>query len=785
MSAANSLKTQNIHSFGEFTLNTAERTLQRSGQPLSIAPKALEVLIVLVENRGRIVEKDDLMKKVWPGTFVEENNLAFNVSVLRRLFGESGESPNFIETVPKRGYRFIGEVVPISSGQPAPAAAAMDPMPDPMPGTTTGSRPNGLTRPRVLLVALVAVTVAGVFAYSNRRPRHLTDKDTIVLADFVNKTGDPVFDETLRQGLAIQLEQSPFLGLVPDQRIQQTLRLMRQPAEARLTSGLAREVCERLGSTAVVEGAIAPLGSRYVLSLTATNCGSGGMIDRELEQAAGKEEILKALTLVAAQLRKQIGESAASIEKHATPLEEATTPSLEALRAYSMALKVWSYKGPGVALPLLQQAIEIDPGFAVAHAALGQMHGELFEPDLAAKSAEIAYQLRDRVSYPERFSIMVPYEWNLKGNLENARRTAEEWAEMYPRDPRPRGYLSAFDQWLGKYEESVEDGRKAVVLGPDFPPSWNNLAWAYVLMNKLPEAEDTLRRASERKIEFPEFLIMRYYIAFLKKDQAGMERAAILAKENSDVADWAWHEESVILAHSGQLEDARARSRQAIRLAGEDSHKRDHAGMYEAEAAVREAFFGNTREARLLANAALKLSDARDVKWGAAFAFALSGDFSRSNALARDLQERFNDDTAVRFTYLPVLGALAALKNGDSSKALELLQTAAPFDLAVPGSWSGFYGNLYPVYVRGQAYLAAHRDAEAAAEFQKILDKPGTVFADPVGPVARLQLGKALLASGEKGKAKAAFQDLLTLWDRADADMPILKQVRAEFNGIP
>jgi tetratricopeptide (TPR) repeat protein len=625
---------------------------------------------------------------------------------------------------------------------------------------------------------VLAIFAAGYF-YFHHAPK-LTDKDMLVLADFVNKTGDPVFDDTLRQGLAVQLEQSPFLSLVSEQRIQQALGLMGQPKDARLTPQIAREICERTASSAVLDGSIGRLGSQYVLGLRARSCRTGDVLDDEQVEAARKEDVLTALSQIAGRFRTRIGESLTTVAKHDTPLAEATTPSLEALKAYSTAWKVWLSTAPAAAVPHLQRAIEIDPQFAMAHALLGRTYAERGEPVLAAESADKAYQLRNRVSDPERFFIMVPHDLDVTGNLEAARQTAELWAETYPRDVKPRGYLSAIYQQLGKYDKSIEEGKRAVDLDPDFPFGWVNLVSDYVQLDRLPEAENTLRQAAEHKVTFPDFLMMRYYIAVLRGDHAGMEREAALAEANPDVGDWALHAEASVLAYSGHLQDAKKKSRQAVDLARQAAHRGESAATYDAGAAVREALFGNAQEARRYAAAALDLSKGRDVEYGAAFALALSGDMAQSQALANDLEKR-SEDTYVRFSYLPTLRALRELNHGDSSTAIALLQPASPYELAVSGGGSGIFGSLYPVYLRGQAYLLAHRGPDAATQFQKILDNRGIVFADPVGAVARLQLARAFVMSGDTAKARVAYEGFLTLWKDADPDIPILKQAKAEY----
>ena len=641
--------------------------------------------------------------------------------------------------------------------------------------------PSGVAKrwKSIVPAAVVLASLAAAYFNVHRTPK-LTDKDTIVLADFVNKTGDPVFEGTLRQGLAIQLGQSPFLSLLSDQSIQKALRLMDRTADAPLTPELAKEVCERTASAAVLDGSIASLGSQYVLALRAKNCRTGDIVDEEQVQAARKEDVLNSLSQMASKFRTRAGESLAAVQKHETPLPEATTPSLEAFKLFSEAWKVAYSTGPTSAVPLLKRALEIDPNFAMAHALLGRKYGDIGESVLSTESTRKAYQLRDRASEREKFFIDASYDLQVTGNLEKARQTLESFSRTYPRAREPHGFLSMIYQLFGKYDKSIEEGKRAIEIDPEFAPGYLNTAWAQVFLGRLEGAEQTIRLASDREVQVPELLILRYYIAFLKGDNTRMERAAALGAEKSGVEDWISDQQASVLAFSGHLRHARTMSRRAVDLAKQASQQ-GGAGMYEAGAAVREAFFGNAPEARRSAVAALELSKGRDVEYGASLAMALSGNPARSQALIDDLERRFPEDTLVRFTYLPTLRALSALHRGERSKAIELLQIAAPYDLAIPGSWFGFFGNLYPVYVRGAAYLAANQGAEAATEFRKILGHPAIAFSDPVGPLARLQLGRALALSGDKTQAKTAYQDFLALWKDADPDIPILKQANAEY----
>jgi serine/threonine protein kinase/tetratricopeptide (TPR) repeat protein len=645
----------------------------------------------------------------------------------------------------------------------------------------------GVNQPWKWIVATVAAVVtlsAGAYFYFDRTPK-LTDRDTIILADFNNTTGDPVFDETLRQGLAIQLHQSPFLGLISDERIQQTLRLMGRSADARLTPDVAREICERTGSAAVLEGSIAPLGSQYVLGVRAKNCRSGDVLDEEQVQAARKEDVLKALSQVATRFRTRVGESLNTIKTHDAPLAEATTPFLEALKAYSTALNLMASSGDAAGLPLLQRAVEIDPQFAIAHAWIGRVYGALGEAERSARSASTAYRLQGRATDAERFWIATAFDTQVTEDLEKAERTCDVWARTYPRDAQPHDLLAGVIlPVLGKYEQAIEEARKAIDLDPDFAISYYLLAARNQNLDRLYEAENALDLAARRKLEAPDFLLERYDIAFLRGDRTAMERLPEMARGKSGAEEWITQHESSGLARSGHLQLARRTVRHAADLAQQDSHK-ETAALYLAGAALWEALFGNTAKATQSAMGALDLSNNRGVEYGAALALALLGESSRPQTLADDLEKRFPEDTSVRFSYLPALRARIALNRRQPQKAIELTQTAVRHDFGSPGTAiHANFGALYPVYVRGEAYLAAHQGLEAAAEFQKIIDHPGIVVSDPIGAMARLYLGRAWSVAGDKMKAKTAYLEFLTLWKDADPDIPIFMEAKAEYASL-
>lgn len=773
--------------FEDFELDLRAYQLRRSGRALKLERIPMEVLCLLVERGGQLVTREEIIEKLWGKDVFLDTDNAINTAIrkIRRVLRDDPEQPRFVQTVTGRGYRFIGQVSE-SGGPPVPEAMASEEKPVASSGPP---RPTGKHWGMIVAAALAALALSVVgylyFFHSYPHTHVLTEKDTIVLADFANTTSDPVFDETLREGMVVQLQQSPFLSLISEERIQHVLQLMGQPADARLTPEVARELCERTGSAAVLEGSIANLGSQYVLGLRARSCRTGNILDEEQVQVARKEDVLNALTQIASKFRTRVGESLTTVEKYDIPLAEATTPSLEALKSYSAALKVLFSTGSAAALPLFQRAIEIDPKFAAAHAYLGRMYDDLGETALSAESTAKAYQLRDRASDAERFFITVSYEMQVRGDMEKAEQTCELWIQTYPREMMPHSFLSGIIlPVLGQYERAMEEGKKTIELDPDFAIGYTVLAYSLVYIDRFADAENDLQKAAERKLDIPDYLIQRYDIAFLNNDAKGMQREVEMAQGKARVQDWISNHQAFALAYSGRLREAREMSRAAVDLAQQEG-QHERASLYEAAAALRESFFGNAVAARQDAKAALELSNARDTAYGAAVALALAGDQSRAQKLADDLEKRFPENTSERLSYLPTLRALSALNRREPSQAAELLQITSPNELRAPhSSLFGIFGALYPIYVRGLAYLAEHQGTSAAEEFQKILNHRGIVVSDPIGALAHLQLGRAFAMSGDKAKAKAAYQDFFTLWKGADPDIPILTQAKAEFTKL-
>jgi eukaryotic-like serine/threonine-protein kinase len=694
---------------------------------------------------------------------------------LKRLKRDTDSSRSAVQSAAVVGEEGAAPSGRISSDRHTAAAA-----PSVMAAPPAAPQPARSGQWRVLAgIASLLVIVGGGYAYlRSAHAAKLTERDTIVLADFINTTGDPVFDGALRQGLSSQLEQSPFLNLLSDDRIAQTISLMAQPKDARLTHELAREVCQRTASAATIEGSIFSLGSQYVIGLGAMNCRNGDRLAEEQVTANGKEQVLKSLGEAASKMREKLGESLASVQKYDAPPDSVTTPSLEALQAYSIGYQTMSTKGDFVAaIPFFQRAIQLDPNFAMAYARLSTNYSNLAEDARAIDAIRKAYELRERVSEREKLYIVSHYESYLTRNWDATRSAYELWAQTYPRDDVPPTNLSVLYGNMGEYDKALRADQKAMSLTPD-GVSYANLCTGYVTVNRLDEAKATAQEAQARKVDAPYLHLCTYQIAFLQHDAAGMQHEVAQLIGQSGWEDQSLMSQSSTLAFSGQLTKARELSRRAMDSA-QRADSKDRAAGYQALSALLEAIVGNTVLAKRQAQAALVLSSDRDVQAIAAVALGLAGEVAPATQLADELPKRFPEDTAVQFVYTPMMLAAASLSSGRGAKAIEALAPATPYALGVSQSFPGF--SLYPVYLRGQAYLLAKQSSAAAAEFQKILDHWGVLGNNPIRPFAHLGLGRAYALAGDTGKARAAYQDFLALWKDADPDIPILKQAKAEY----
>jgi DNA-binding winged helix-turn-helix (wHTH) protein/tetratricopeptide (TPR) repeat protein len=823
--------------FGVFEVDVRTGELRKQGLKVKLQGQPFQLLAILLERPGELVTREEIREKLWPGdTFIDfEKSINTSIKRLREALGDDAAAPRFIETLPRHGYRFIAPVdgharddtptvAPVSS--PAIPVAAISPSPipvaamSPSPGETAARDRRYSRRWKVLgpaALILVAVAIGGTLHFRSRQTMtRLTDKDTVVLSDFNNKTGDAVFDDTLEQGLSVQLEQSPFLALLSEQRVNETLKLMGRPVGDRLTPEVTREICQRTGSTTMLTGSIAGLGSQYVIGLKAVNCKTGDVLAEAQEQAAGKEAVLKALDAAAVSLRSKLGESLSSVERYATPVEEATTPSLEALKAYSLGLKTVYTKWGPAALPFLKRAVELDPNFAMPYAWMSSVYWSLNEMGRAAENARKAYELRGKVSERERFWIEGNYYESATGELEKAAETYELWQQTYPRDDVPYMELGFDSAILGNWEKALEEWREALRLEPSNVGNYIDLGLAYTAFNRLDEAEAVFKQAEERKLESPILLSNRYRVAFLKGDAPQMAQLLSAAIGKPGFEDWLLAMQADTEGWYGKLKNAHELTRRAMDSAQRNDAK-ESAAVYQAEATLREVEAGNREQARGEANAALKLAPNRDVRAVAALALARAGDTAGAEKLAAELDNAFPLSTLVQRYWLPTIRAGVALQRKDPNRAIELLKAASAVELSVPASLAIY---LCPAYVRGEAYLMLHDGNRAAAEFQKFIDHRGVVMNFPWGALARLGLARAYaleagvgahpsLRSGQAlvgalvpapiqsvparghpqgvplqdalAKARAAYQDFLTLWKDADPDIPILKEAKAEY----
>ena len=632
--------------------------------------------------------------------------------------------------------------------------------------------------PWISAVALAIVAMAAIYFSLHRVAPKFTEKDTIVLTDFTNTTGDSVFDGTLRQGLSAQLEQSPFLSLLSDQRIGETLALMSQPKDARLTQELAREVCQRTASVATIEGSIASLGSQYVLGLKAISCHTGDPLAQEQVTANGKEQVLTALGDAATKLRGRLGESLASVQKFDVPPASVTTSSLEALQAYTLGARASLKNDRDAAIAFYQKAVNLDPNFAMAYARLGQTSYNAGESARAAENLGKAHELRGGTSEHEKLFISSFYEVTVTGNLEAARTAYELWAQTYPRDVSPQRALCAIYSDLGEFDKALAAAREALRLDPKAGADYGNLVASYMWLNRWDEAKAMAQVARNQNLYLPNINLSLYVIDFLQHDAMGMDREAAGLRGKRGLEDEVLYFESEAAVYGGEFAKARELTRRAVDSARQ-AGKSEAASAYEAEGALREVLAGNVPLAKQGAQAGLERTTGKDARAILAITLGLAGDSAQATEVAGEIAKRYPEDTIVQTQYSPMIHAAVALQRGDAGKAVEALRAAAPYELGQYISFEDFA--FYPLYLRGQAYLAAKQGGAAAGEFQKILDHPGVVMVEPIGALAHLGLGRAYALAGDNEKAKTAYQDFFVLWKNADLDMPILRQAQAEY----
>ncbi|PYX10163.1 MAG: hypothetical protein DMG85_08365 [Acidobacteria bacterium] len=755
------VRSRSILRFGVFEVDVRVGELRKQGVRIKLQEQPFHVLTVLLQRPGEVVTREELRSENWSAdTFVDfDNSLNTAINKLREALGDSADNPRFIETLPRRGYRFITPVT--NEGREASATGA----------AAVSDKRAWRTAAIMAGVLAAAVSAGGLYWRSHRFPK-LTEKDTIVLGDFTNTTGDPVFDGTLREGLSVELEQSPFLSLVSEEGIQQTLRMMGQPTNVRLKPQIAREVCQRTNSTAALDGSIALIGTRYNLILKAVNCVSGELLASTEAQASDKNHILDALGKVALEMRRRLGESLSTVQKYNTPLEQATTPSLEALQAFSLGVKA-QFAGDVAPVAFFQSAIQLDPNFAAAYDAMGS-ENEVIGTALAVENIRKAFELRTRVSEREKLIIEGDYYHFVTGDRTKAQQSYILGEQIYPREVTFRESLGVLYNALGQYEAGLREDQEAVRLAPS-SITYRFLIYTYLSLNRDEDAAALAREAHGKGLDSSLGTTL-YSLAFYRNDTTEMSRqvAAWAGKPGQDLL---LALEADTAAYFGHLGRARELSRQASSSA-KRARENETSATYEAVAALREGLFGNANQAGQRTALAKERSGGPDKYYAVVLALAYAGE--RLQGLADNFNESFPENTVVQFNYLPTLRAKLALSHSNPQQALDTLEVAAPYELGLPALWFYNWPNLYPVYVRGEAYLAAHQGGKAVAEFQKILDHRGIVLNEPIGALAHLQLGRAYAMQGNTAKSRAAYQDFLTLWKDADPDIPIFNQAKAE-----
>ena len=756
--------------FATFQVDLRSGEVHKQGVKIKLQEQPFRVLTVLLQRPGEVVTREELRNQNWPpDTFVDfENSLNTAINKLREALGDSADHPRFIETLPRRGYRFL-----------APTTSDRE-----FGKLNVDSASRSYWKYVLAAVAAFAIGAAGVIGFYVRWTKPLlTEKDTLVVADFVNATGDAVFDEALRYGLRAQLEQSPFLNLLSEAQVSEGLRLMSRQPNEHLTADLARDLCLRVGSKAVLRGSITSLGSHYVIGLSATNCQTGSTLGTEQSEAADKEHVLTALGASATGIRKKLGETLPSIQKYDVRIEQVTTASLAALQAYSLGMKYVASDDMRAALPHFQRAVELDPNFASAYImvayAANQIEGQ---GSLISENIQKAYDLRDRVSRREYFYITQKYLGN-RDDFEGVISLEQLWAATYPRDAEVHYFLADAAMWEGNWEEAVEQGRLSVDLNPNDLRYYYNLAVSQLALNQLDAAQNTCDQAVLRNKNDVPIRQVLYWIAFVRHDpkQTEYEVKVLdnLARENPEARSFLLGAEATSDAYYGKL----SRSRQVFhgspdRLVGAGNEAGTIA--FYTYWALLNAELGNKSEARAYVRRTDGVHKSHATDFTIAFAAARAGEIRLAEKWAADYDHRFPSNWLAQKRFLPVVRAAIAMGKGNGAEGVEHLR-------AVNGD-IGWFGNdpsapdgLMPAYLRGQAYLQLGQGKEAAVQFQRLISHPGIVVDSLFGPLSRLGLARAYVLQGDTAKARGAYQDFLTLWKDADPDIPIFQQAKAEF----
>jgi DNA-binding winged helix-turn-helix (wHTH) protein/tetratricopeptide (TPR) repeat protein len=768
---------------GDWLVQPALGRASRDGQTIHLRAKVMDLLVCLARRPGQVVSKDDILGEVWKTEFISESALTRVVADLRQAFGDDVDHPAVIETIAKRGYRLMPPVVPISAGdgtldQPpestaAPTIVASQPVP-------IVARPK---RRMIILAASFSLALAVIAVAFWRRPAApiVTDQDTVLLADFTNRTDDAAFDYVLREALAVQLAQSPFLSLVPQERIRETLRLMERSPETPVADAVAREVCERERAKVMIAGSITPVGQRYVVGLDAVACRTGDTVSRALEEAADKEHVLGSLGTAASAMRRHLGESLSSIQRFDVPIQRSTTSSLEALKAYSLAFQELN-RGAGhetAAIRLFEHAIELDPQFFGAYLNVSIIHSNLEDEQVALEYLHKAWELRHRVTERERLAIEAIRSLNETFNYEEGIETYRLLQRLYPRSAGIYNNVTIMYKAVGLHEQALEAARENRSRNPNSAFAFLQLGRAYLCLGRFDEAKQVLDEARSRGLENVDILTELYEIAFQRRDATAMEQY-IFRAEGTPLESRLTAIRAQAASSLGQQQRAEQLSERIIRVANLTDQTREV-----VSAAFRSTLLGNTADRRVgkLEEAVAAVHDAD--RWPtfavAATTLALAGDVTGASRIADTLTERFPVATPVKRKWLPTIAAARAIHNRDFTGAISSLDHMGSYEFGRAIRGVDRYAVLAPTYLRAQAYLGLGQTSAAAAEFKKILDRPGLGPTSPILPLARLGLARAYAKAGDAAGGRKAYDELLTFWKDADPDLPVLVEARGEY----
>jgi DNA-binding winged helix-turn-helix (wHTH) protein/tetratricopeptide (TPR) repeat protein len=772
---------KHLYEFGPYRIDPAKRLLLRGEESVQLPSKVFETLLVLVQHSEEVVSKDDLLKTVWPDSFVEESNLSQSIFLLRKALGETAQDHRYIVTIPGRGYRFTenvrlvaadeADLIVESHSQSRVTVEETEPAPE-EGKSVSFLRPHKRPWSWILPIAALLLVVSGLLLH-RPRPTTLGAGDLVLVSDFVNTTGEPVFDGSLKKALTVKLGESPYFNVVLDSATRRTLSLMGRSPDERVVPPVARELCQREGAKVVVGGSILNVGDKYALNLDATNCLTGANLAHQEVEALNKEQVLNKLGNAIPALRRKLGESLSSIQKFDTPIEQATTKSLPALKAYTSGDEKRAQGQEVESIPFYKMAIELDPDFAIAYARLAAVHTNLQQPDLGDEYLQKAFERRERVSEKEKFYIQAHYYADVTKEIDKEIETYELWAEVYPHDLIPFNNLSNEYVRIGQPDKAIEAGQKALRLNPEHASPYTVLGRAYLRATRIAEAKAICEKAIAQKLDSWGTHQILYFIAVVEDDKVAMQREIDWFKGKPLESLNTYDQASATLSR-GQLRRSRELFERARALALQQGLK-EQAASIAADQARFEADMGNGREARELADLAVRMvPNSAEIKAVVALAVARAADFQRAGTLANQVSKQPFLGTELKFEIFPCIRAAMASGRGKPSAAVEQLRPARPYDL-------GTVADGVAMYYRGSAYLALQFGKEAAAQFQEVLNNQGIVPTSIYWPLAHLGLARAYAMTGDDDKSLSQYREFLTLWKNADPDLRILKQAQAEY----